>query len=190
MIGVDLDGDGEADINLASSALIPEDPDHEPFALVDLFQSPHRPVVPVWVNNVFSIVTYVFLLFLLASVMLSTGHEHYSETEISRYIMKPDHGDRSRTRKRGIECNCLSKLSATVEVEDTFLGEGLWTILSDVAIANAASCARESGCFNITSTWGVTRSSASEGTSTARDRRRETSTPRVDPQDPLHLSSR
>ncbi|KAH8091236.1 hypothetical protein JL720_6125 [Aureococcus anophagefferens] len=53
------------------------DPDHEPFALVDLFMSPHRPLVPVWVNNVVSITVYAGALALFFLVLLQTGAETY-----------------------------------------------------------------------------------------------------------------
>lgn len=117
------------------------DPDHEPFSLVDLFQSPHRPTVPVWVNNVMSISVYGFLFFLLCQLMLTKAHETYAETEISQFILRADGNDARRTRKQGVTCNCLSKLSALVDVEDEYLAGGkTWTIISDIALSNADRC--------------------------------------------------
>ena len=136
-VGVDLDGDGKADIEVP---LAPVDPDHEPFALVDLFMSPHRPLVPVWVNNVVSITTYACALALFLLILHQTGNETYRETEIRQSIMG-DGDDATRTSKRDVECNCLSKLTDVVEVTDPLLGADYnWRVVTDIALPNSGRC--------------------------------------------------
>ncbi|KAH8068100.1 hypothetical protein JL721_7050 [Aureococcus anophagefferens] len=119
------------------------DPDHEPFALVDLFMSPHRPLVPVWVNNVVSITVYAGALALFFLVLLQTGAETYRETEISQHVMTGG-GPGSRTGKRDVACRCLSKLTASLDLEDPVLADGgSWRVVSDIALPGAANCERQ-----------------------------------------------
>ena len=141
LIGVDVDGDGVTDFTLPATPSM--DPDHEPFALVDLFMSPHRPLVPVWVNNVVSITVYAGALALFFLVLLQTGSETYRETEISQHVMTGG-GPGSRTGKRDVECRCLSKLTASLDLEDPVLADGgSWRVVSDIALPSAANCERQ-----------------------------------------------
>ena len=141
LIGVDVDGDGVTDFTLPVTPSM--DPDHEPFALVDLFMSPHRPLVPVWVNNVVSITVYAGALALFFLVLLQTGSETYRETEISQHVMTGG-GPGSRTGKRDVECRCLSKLTASLDLEDPVLADGgSWRVVSDIALPSAANCERQ-----------------------------------------------
>ncbi|KAH8064913.1 hypothetical protein JL722_1802 [Aureococcus anophagefferens] len=141
LIGVDVDGDGVTDFTLPVTPSM--DPDHEPFALVDLFMSPHRPLVPVWVNNVVSITVYAGALALFFLVLLQTGAETYRETEISQHVMTGG-GPGSRTGKRDVACRCLSKLTASLDLEDPVLADGgSWRVVSDIALPSAANCERQ-----------------------------------------------